>query len=286
MSTEIMVKPEDIRKLREKTGAGMMNCKGALKEAGGDLEKAVEFLRKMGLASAAKKSSRVTEEGLVAAFVTPDGRNGGIIELNCETDFVAKTDEFPALANDLARQVAEGKLTDPGRADAQVKDVIAKLGENMGLKRLDRFELKGPGHLAFYVHTAGGKKGAMVEINCGSDETAGHDAVAELGKELGMQIVAMSPRWLNRDEVPPEDLKKEREIYETEVRKAGKPEAALPKIVEGKINKLFFSAFCLLDQFSMRDPKTKMKDVVAAAAKTAGGTVEVKRFVRYQLGGE
>lgn len=286
MATETMSLPEQIRALREKTGAGMMNCKKALAESKGDFEKAVEFLRKKGLASAAKKASRTTKEGLIAACVSSDGKTGGIIELNCETDFVAKTDEFPRLAKDLAAQVAEGTLTDPAQAEPLVKDAIAKLGENMALKRLERFTLDGPGLISFYVHTAGGKKGAMIQMSCESDAVAGHDAVSNLAKELGMQAVAMGPRWLKRGDIPEAEIAKEREIFETQVKKEGKPDAAVPKIVEGKLNKLFFQAFCLLEQVSMRDSKTNIPQIIADAAKAAGGKVEVTRFVRYQLGDE
>ena len=286
MATETMSSAEQIRSLREKTGAGMMDCKRALTESKGDFEKAVEILRKKGLAAAAKKASRTTSEGLIAAFVTPDGKNGGIIELNCETDFVAKTDEFPKLAGELAKQVAEGTLTETAQADEMVKAAVAKLGENMTFKRFERVTVEGSGLAAYYVHSAGGKKGSLVEFACENDSVAKHDAVSELAKELGMQIVAMSPRWLSREEVPEADIAKERDIFETQVRKEGKPEAAVAKIVEGKINKLFFQAFCLLEQVSMRDNKTKITQIISDAAKAAGGKVELKRFVRYQLGGE
>ncbi|MFH2201742.1 MAG: translation elongation factor Ts [Elusimicrobiota bacterium] len=286
MATETMSQPEMIRKLREKTGAGMMDCKKAIVETAGDFEKAIAFLRKKGLAAAAKKAARTTKEGLIAACIAPDGKSGGIIELNCETDFVAKTDEFPALANDLAKRTADGSITEPAQAESLVKGLIAKLGENMALARIARFTLAGPGLIASYVHTAGSKKGALIELACDQEETARHAAVAELAKEIGMQIVAMSPRWLRREDVPEAEIAKERDIFETQVRKEGKPEAAVAKIVEGKINKLFFQAFCLLEQVSMRDNKTKITQLVADAAKAAGGKVEVKRFVRYQLGGE
>lgn len=277
---------EKIKALREKTGAGMMDCKKALDEAAGDFEKAVEVLRKKGLSDAAKKATRTTKEGLIAAFVTPDGKKGGLIELDCETDFVAKTDEFSKAAADFAKRAAEGSLKSPEGADAEVKALIAKLGENMVLKRLERFEAAGSARIAYYVHGAGSKKGAMLELACGSDAVAKHDAVDGLCKELGMQIVAMSPKWTKREEVPAEAIAKEKEIFAEQVRAEGKPEAAIAKIVEGKVNKLFFQAYVLLEQMSMRDNKTPIKDLVAQAAKAAGGDVTVARFARFQLGGE
>ncbi|MBI3299538.1 MAG: translation elongation factor Ts [Elusimicrobia bacterium] len=277
---------EKIRQLREKTGAGMMDCKKALDEAAGDFDKAVEGLRKKGLADAAKKSSRTTKEGLVAAYVTPDGKQGGIIELDCETDFVAKTDEFQKAAADFAKLAAEGKLPNAEAVDAEVKGLIAKLGENMVLKRVDRFEAAGAGRIAFYVHGAGSKKGAMLELSAESEAVAKHEAVDSLAKELGMQITAMSPRWTRREEVSDAAIAKEKEIFAEQIRAEGKPEASIAKIVEGKVNKLFYQQWVLLEQMSMRDNKTPVKDLLAQAGKAAGGAVEVKRFVRYQLGGE
>ncbi len=277
---------ELILKLREKTGAGMMDCKRALGEALGDYEKAVEVLRKKGLADAAKKGARTTKEGLVAAFTSADGRAGALIELDCETDFVAKTEEFQKLAAGLAEKAAQGSLSSVEAGAPLITAAITKLGENIVFKRLERFELPGPGLLAHYIHTSGGKKGAMVQLSCTSDDSAKSPAAAELGKELALQITAMSPRWLSRAAVPPSEVDKERDIYATVVRQEGKPEAAVAKIVEGKLNKLFFQAFCLLEQVSMRDNKTPMSKLVDDASAKAGGKIEVTRFVRYQLGGE
>lgn len=286
MATETMPLSEQIRNLREKTGAGMMDCKKAITESNGDFEKSVEILRKKGLTSAAKKASRTTKEGLVGAALNAGGTVGAIVELNCETDFVAKTDEFIKLVSDLARQAVEGTIKTPQDADSQVKAVLAKLGENMSLKRCARFALEGPGLVAYYVHSSGSKKGALIEISAENDAAAKSDAASELAKELGMQIVAMSPKWLSKADAPAEAVAKEREIYQTLVRKEGKPEAAVPKIVEGKVNKLFFQQCCLLEQVSMRDNKTKLAKIIDEASQKAGGRLAVKRFARYQLGGE
>ncbi len=286
MATETMSLGEQIKRVREKTGAGMMDCKRAITESKGDFDKAVEALRKKRLASAAKKASRTTKEGLVGAALNADGTVGAIVELNCETDFVAKTDEFIKLVSDLARQAMEEKIKTPQDADSQVKAVLAKLGENMSLKRFERFALEGSGLVTYYVHSSGSKKGSLIELSAENDAAAKSDAASELAKELGMQIVAMSPKWLSKDDVPKETVAKEREIFETLVRKEGKPEAAVPKIVEGKINKLFFQQWCLLEQVSMRDNKTKLAKLIDEASVKAGGKLAVKRFARYQLGGE
>ena len=281
-----LINTDAILKLREKTGAGMMNCKKALTEAAGDYDKAVEILRNKGLADAAKRSVRTTKEGLICGFVSADGKTGAIIELDCETDFVAKTEEFKNLAQALARAACEGQLASPDSAAPIIQPVLAKLGENMVLRRFERFGLQGPGLLACYVHTSGGKKGAMIELSCSSDSVAAHEAIAEVAKELAMQTVAMSPKWVSRSDVPAEAVAKEKEIYTEVVRKEGKPEAAVGKIVEGKLNKLFFGAYCLGEQVSMRDNKTPMSKLVEEAAQKAGGTAAVKRLARYQLGGE
>ncbi|MFA5138932.1 MAG: translation elongation factor Ts [Elusimicrobiota bacterium] len=280
MSTELIVK------LREKTGAGMMDCKKALTEAGGDMDKAVETLRKKGLADAAKRSARSAKEGLVAAHITPDGKKAGIVELNCETDFVAKTDEFQAMAAGLAKEAAEGSLKSPADAEAKVKGLCGKLGENMMLRRLERFELQGPGRIDAYIHSSGAKKGALVQLSAGTETAAAHDAAAALGKELAMQVVAMGPRWLKIEDIPADAVAKEREIFATQVKAEGKPEAQVPKIVEGKLRKLFFQAFCLIEQMSMRDNKTPIKQLITDASKAAGAALEVRRFARYQLGEE
>ncbi|HBL15361.1 MAG TPA: translation elongation factor Ts [Elusimicrobia bacterium] len=286
MSTDIASLADSIRRLREKTGAGMTECKKALTEADNDFEKAVETLRKKGLADAAKRSARTTKEGLVASYISPDGKTGAIVELNCETDPVAKTDEFRDLAAMLAKAAAEGKLASVAAAEPLVKEAALKLRENMGLKRFERFALSGAGKIACYIHSAGSKKGSMLEFSASTDAVAAHEAVSGLARELGMQVVAMGPRWVKRTDVPPAEIAKEKDIYEAQVRKEGKPEASIAKIVEGKLNKLFYQAFCLSEQMSMRDNKTPMSKLVEDAGKAAGGSVEIKRFVRYQLGGE
>ena len=275
---------DQIKALREKTGAGMMNCKKAITESNGDFDKAMESLRKKGLADAAKKSARTTREGIVAAYIAPDGKKGAILELLCETDFVAKTPDFQNLAKGLVQKAAEGKLASPEAAAADVQPVVGKLGENMSCRRFERFELTGPGLLAHYVHPVGHKKGAFLVLNCASDDVAKSDATVELAKELGLQIVACSPRWVTKAEVPAVEVEKEKEIFAVQLKNEGKPEASIPKIVEGKVNKLFFQQFCLLEMMNVRDNKTPIANMVRDAAAKAGGAIEVKRFARYQLG--
>lgn len=271
-----------IRELREKTGAGMMDCKKALDEAKGDLQAAIVILRKKGMADAAKKSGRATKEGAVA-FKT-DGKTGAILEINCETDFVAKGADFQGLVKSLVEKAVAGQL---GAVDAAneslVKPMVGKLGENMALRRYERFELKGAGLVAGYAHqpdpAVPAKKGALIELS----GPAGAD-LSELAKTLLLQIVGASAKYLTREEVPAADIEKEKEIHTEVLKKEGKPEAQIAKIVEGKINKLFYQQYVLLDQILQMDNKTPIRDLVKAAGTKAGGEVKVVRFARYQLG--
>lgn len=270
-----------IMDLREKTGAGIMDCKKALTESKGVFDEALTALRKKGLADAAKKATRATKEGLVAYAVS--GSSGAIIELNCETDFVARTAEFQQLAAGLAQKAASGELKSAELAKPLVDASVGKLGENMGMRRLVRFELKGPGLITGYIHF-GGKKGSLIELTAPDDSAAKSQVLAELAKELLLQIVGSSPRYLKREEVPSAEIEKEKEIYTAILRKEGKPEASIPKILEGKINKLFYQSFCLLEQMSLRDNKTPIINLIKEAGNKLGGAVSVTRFARYQLG--
>ena len=266
--------------LREKTGAGMSDCKKALTEANGKFDDALTILRKKGLSDAAKKSSRVTKEGVIAFALS--GKAGAIIELNSETDFVARTAEFQALGGALAQKAADGTLAKVEDAQPLVQPVFAKLGENMGLRRFERFELKADGLIAGYIHL-GAKKGALVELTAPAGK-GGAPELAELAKELLLQIVGFSPKYLDRSSVPAADIEKEKEIYTELLRKEGKPEAQIPKIIEGKINKLFYQSLCLVDQLSVRDNKTSVSVIIKETGTKLGGPVTVTRFARYQLG--
>ena len=276
-----------IKELREKTGAGMMDCKRALDEAKGDLNAAMTILRKKGMADAAKKSSRVTKEGAVSYKI--EGKAGAIVELNCETDFVAKGADFQALVSTVVDKALNGTLGPIEQAnESLVKPMVGKLGENMALRRAERYELKGPGLIAGYAHrpdpNVPAKKGALVEIAVASDAAAKSPEVAELAKELLLQIVGFSPKYLDRSQVPADDIAKEKEIHTEILKKEGKPEAQIAKIVEGKINKLFYQQWCLLDQVSVRDNKTPVSQIVKETGAKVGGEVKVVRFARYQLG--
>ncbi|MDI6740596.1 MAG: translation elongation factor Ts [Candidatus Edwardsbacteria bacterium] len=271
----------DVKKLREMTGAGMMICKEALQQTEGNVEQAVEYLRKKGLASAEKKAGRATGDGLVDIAIAPDGKSAAMAEINCETDFVAKTDQFKDLVKTLAQwALAQGaSALTPGdlpqdKADL-IKQTIVKTGENIQFKRAAR--LATGGVIESYIHM-GSKLGVLVELE-GPDKPE----LKALGKELAMQVAASSPVVVSRTEVQPDMVEKEKEIYREQLRGSGKPEPVIEKIVTGKLDK-FYSEICLREQAYIKDPQKKVDAVIKEYAARLDGPVTVKQFVRYRLG--
>lgn len=285
MSTAETSINQKVMALRNKTGAGIMDCKKALVESNGDIEKAVESLRKKGLADLAKRADRATKEGVISLKISEDGRKAAIVELNCETDFVAKTPDFKTLGKELAELVfaapASANAADLPAAKELVLKVAPKVGENMGFRRGLLLEAPAGAVLGQYIHTDE-KKAALVEV---SYQGISADAAKNIARELALQVVAMAPRWCRKEEVPAEVLEKEKDIYRTNAANQGKPAAAVEKMLEGRLRK-FCEETCLLLQVSIRDSKMSVTDYVAKLAKDAGGTASVTRFVRYQLGGE
>lgn len=278
---------QDVKNLREITGCGMMDCKKALSETNGDQEKAIEFLREKGLAAAAKKAGRIAAEGIVKALVDADKKVGVVVEVNAETDFVAKNAEFqefvtviaqtiinqnPADVDALAACKAEG--TDVTVADL-LTEKIQKIGENMKIRRFTRYE----GDVATYVH-GGGTIGVMVKFNT---DVAGKEGFAEMGKDVAMQVAAANPGFLTEADVPAEVLDKEREILKVQAMNEGKPEAIAEKMVAGRIQK-FYKENCLMDQVFIKDNELTVKAFVEAKAKELGGKIEVVSFVRLEKG--
>jgi elongation factor Ts len=278
----------DVKKLRDATGAGMMECKAALTEAGGNFDEATTILRKRGLASAAKKAGRTTSEGLIGNRVAPDHSSGVLVEVNCESDFVARTDDFQKLIQDILDAIDKAGdaaddawLTDPnGPVVALLKPVIGKLGENMAAPRLARYA--GKGYVGQYIHP-GSKIGVQVEFAGVTPDIAKRDEFTTLVKEIAMQIAASSPTYVSRAAVPAEVLDKERAIYRAQMEETKKPANIIDKIVEGKLGS-FYTQFVLPDQASVRDSKMTVNDVLAAASKTLGATVSVSRFARLRVG--
>jgi len=281
----------DVKKLRDQTGAGMMECKAALTEASGDFEEANLILRKRGLASAAKKAGRATSEGVVGHRVSADHRSGILVEVNCETDFVARTPDFQQLVEEVVSEIeragdaaTEAWLADPnGPIQKLVAAGIAKLKENMGVRRLVRFVGQTPtSYIGQYIHPPG-KIGVQVEFSGVDAQLAGRPEFVKLVAEIAMQITAASPSYVARAAVPGDILDREKSIYRAQMEGSGKPAQVIDKIVEGKLGS-FYSQVVLPDQASIRDPKMTVADVLAAAAKTLGTPVAVTRFARLKVG--
>jgi elongation factor Ts len=277
-----------VKDLREKSGAGMMDCKKALTESSGDFEKALNLLRERGEAIALKRSSRRAKEGLIAAKVADDSRSAALIELNSESDFVARNDDFKALAEKLAAHAlatpTSGDLNDTTLDGTKVSEVIkaavGKIGENLVLSRSTRLESK-DGVLVHYIH-APGKIGVLVEIKTPTPELIKNPEFHQFARMLAMHVAASAPLFLNRTEVPSANLETEKEVYRNQALNEGKPEKVVEKIVEGRVGK-YYGEVCLLEQPFVQDPDQKVEAIVKQAAAKYGD-LSIARFVRYQLG--
>ena len=277
-----------VKELREMTGAKMMDCKKALVQTEGDIDKAIEFLREKGLADAAKKSGRVAAEGIVKTYISEDNKQGSVVEFNCETDFVAANDEFITFADRLAEMVVktgaenvEALLNEKFDAETTVSDalkaLIAKLGENMTVRRFTKFAIEN-GIVKSYIH-GGGRIGVLVELSC---DTAS-DVLDEVAKEVCMQIAAANPLFLNEDQVDAASIEKEKEIYRVQALNEGKPENIVEKMVEGRIKK-YFKEVCLVDQLWVKDNDKTIAKFLAEKSKEVGSPIAITRFVRYERG--
>lgn len=268
-----------VGKLREMTNAGLMDCKKALSEAAGDLDIAVEILRKRGVAQAAKKAGREAREGVIAQNIAPGGKTGVLVEINCETDFVAKNDTFKAFCDEVARTVAANPSAD---LEALRIAAVAKIGENILIARNTRFELSSPGLIAAYIHT-GGKVGVLLEMGCTKDATPSTEGFKQLVKDITLQIAAASPTAVNRDGVPADVIAKEREIAMQSDRLKGKPAQALEKIVQGILEK-YYQTVCLTEQGFVKDPEKTVRQHVESTGKQVDDTLTIRRFLRWQVG--
>ena len=266
-----------IGKLRQQTGAGMMDCKKALTENDGDLEAATEWLRKKGTATAEKKSSRTTSEGVIARHLAADGKSGTLVEINCETDFVAKNEKFQEFCNEAATA-----LNDDPEADLEEKraNMVAEIGENVRFTRSQSLGIGGHGAVAAYIHH-GAKVGVLVAAETGKAETAGSDAFKVLLGDLALQITAASPAVVKRDDLDQAVVEKERDFAAEQFK--DKPAQAIEKIVDGKIEK-YFSEHCLVDQPFVKQGDLAVKDHIAAVGKELEDTINVKGFLRFQVG--
>ncbi|MFW6238721.1 MAG: translation elongation factor Ts [Halanaerobiales bacterium] len=275
---------DDIKELRERTGAGVLDCKKALNEKNGNVEEAVEYLREKGMAEAAKKAGRVASEGKVNVLLDKAENEGIIVEVNSETDFVAKNDNFQNLVDDISEHLLQSNVKNANEALADswykdkskevntvIKEAIANIGENINLRRMKRFKADKDEFLLDYIHM-GGKIGVLVRF--GGDLSEENKQIA---KNISMQIAASSPEYIDRNDVPEDVIEKEKKIYREQMLNEGKPEHILDQIVEGKIDK-FFNQICLLEQEYIRDTD------ITAGEYLDGSDLEVRDFVRYELG--
>ncbi|HEY9638642.1 MAG TPA: translation elongation factor Ts [Coleofasciculaceae cyanobacterium] len=285
-----------VKELRDKTGAGMMDCKKALAENEGDIAKATEWLRQKGITSAEKKAGRVAAEGLVGSYIHPEGRVGVLVEVNCQTDFVARNEAFQALVQNIARQAAQSQdveslmvqpyLNDESiTVEEAVKQAIAQLGENIQIRRFARFVLDEgtQGVVDSYIHT-GGRVGVLVEVNCQTDSIAKQEEFKALSRNIAMQVAACpNVEYVKVEDIPPDVAQKEKEIEMGRDDLGGKPENIKEKIVQGRIDKRL-REFSLIDQPYIRDQSISVEELVKQTISQLGENIEVRRFTRYVLG--
>ncbi len=280
---------QDVKELREKTGCGMMDCKKALTQCDGDMDKAIDFLREKGLATAAKKAGRIASEGIVDVVI--ENGVGAVVEVNSETDFVGKNAEFRTFVGNVAKQIiadnpadVEALLASPFKAnpaqtvDAALKEKIATIGENMNIRRFGRFE----GTLVGYIHGEG-RIGVIVKFNVGDPAVAESDAFKTYGKDIAMQVAAAYPEYTNISDVPQEVIDKETEIFTAQAMNEGKPEAIAKKMVVGRLNKRY-KELCLVEQEYVKNPDITVKKYTEETAKALGTTIEVVDFIRLEKG--
>ena len=273
------ISKEDVLNLREKTGAGLIDCKRALIDSGGDMEEAISILRKKGVASAAKKAGRDAGEGIISQSISDDRKKGVLVEVNCETDFVAKNQDFISFSSEVATEL----LSDPS-VDLEEKrtEQVAKIGENIRISRFEVLEPAGNGLVESYVHT-GSKVAVLISLSSDSEDNINANSVVEMARDLCMHIAATSPVCVSREDVPSGLVEKEKDIALAQAE--GKPPQAIEKIVQGKLDK-YFSNSCLLEQPFVKNPDQTISQLVEFVSKKAGLKLKVVKFIRFQVGEE
>jgi len=280
-----------VMKLRKMSGQGMMDCKKALQETDGDVEKAMDVLRKKGLATLAKRAGRDTSEGLVVCKISPDGKTAAMATLCCETDFVAKSDDFVATAQILADAAlacpAEEGIENVLEASADgrkfndiITELVSKTGEKTLVGDYAKYKLDGPGLISTYIHF-NEKVGTMIQIDTSNDALAAKDAIKQTASDIAMHITATKPLALDKDQIDRQTVEREKAIFAEQVK--NKPANIIEKIVEGKMNK-FYAENCLLQQAFVKDDSKSVEQVITDAAKQAGGEAKIRRFVRFEVG--
>jgi elongation factor Ts len=277
--SEVQIDPKAVKALRDKTNAGMMECKAALVEAQGNLEAAVDILRKKGAANAAKKADRETREGVVAFALSADQTAAAIVEVNCETDFVARNEDFRGFCDRLAKTVLDNPTAD---LEPLRQETITKTGENVTIRRHERIQVSGSGQVAAYIHQ-GSKLGVLVEVGASKAETLTNPAFTELVRSLTLQIAAMSPLYVRSSDVPADVLERERQVQSESKDVQGKPANIIENIVKGKLN-AFYKQICLLDQENFQNNKQSIAQLLAETSKSLGDEISVRRFLRFMVG--
>ncbi len=285
-----MITASMVKELRERTGAGMMDCKKALNETNGDMDKAIEILREKGLAAAAKKAGRIAAEGLVVTYISEDMKKGAAVEVNCETDFVAANEEFKSLANNIAKQVVESNvntveelleekyIADNGKTIKEVLTaLIAKIGENMSVRRFEKFSIDN-GLIQSYIH-GGGRIGVLVELACEKQDAA----LVQVAKDVAMQVAAANPLFLDKTSVDQDTLEKEKEIYRVQALNEGKPENIVDKMVMGRVSK-YLKEVCLVDQIWVKNSDYTITKYLQEESKKIGADIKITRFTRFERG--
>lgn len=284
-----------VKELREMTGVGMMDCKKALTETDGNMEKAVELLREKGLAASAKKAGRIASEGMVEVYLSDDNKIGAIVEVNSETDFVAKNQVFRDYVAAVAKQASKTTAKDMDEFFAEKWDLdnqftvkealsqqVAVIGENLNIRRFEKYERTTSGKLVSYIH-GGGRIGVMIELACDNES----DALVELGKNVAMQIAALNPKFIAEKDVPADFIEKETEILTVQAKNdpknANKPDNIIAKMIEGRLKKEM-KEFCLVEQPYVKDGDLTVKKYIDSVAKEVGAPIEITRFVRFETG--
>lgn len=287
-----MITASAVQELRKITNAGMMACKKALTETDGDLDAAVKILREKGIVKSAGRADRETSEGLIAANVSDSGDTGVLVEVNCETDFVAKNEGFGAFVSDITSTISASDASDAEAAtalsfqDGTVQDALgakfSELGEVIKVKQVTRYNLDGNGSIASYIHM-GGKVGVLLELGAENADTAANETFQGLARDICLHIAALNPAGLTRDDLDASTIEEENEINRKQLEAEGKPAEIIDKILIGKINK-FFSESCLIDQAFVKDDKTSVKQHIAAVGKELGDTLTIRRYARFNIG--
>tara|TARA_B100000401_G_scaffold77218_1_gene48128 strand:+ start:1073 stop:1945 length:873 start_codon:yes stop_codon:yes gene_type:complete len=286
------ISAQQVKELRDKSGVGMMDCKKALVESNGDIDKAFDYLRKAGVAKAQKKEGRDAKEGLIISDISSDGKFGTLLELNCETDFVANTDDFKSLGNDIIKHIKNSEFSqlddilnekfindNNKKLKDVITDAVGRLGENIVLSRFCKYSVES-GLVVSYIHP-GSKLGVLLKFN--SDQVSDKDSLNDFGKEISMHIAATSPISVSIDDVSSEIIAKEREIFSDQAKKSGKPDNIIEKMVDGRINK-FYKENVLLEQVFVKDPSKLVKDLISEKSNSSNLNLSVSEFSRFQIG--